>query len=127
MSESSPGAQSAQSVERQPLSTLRHSLAHLMASAVQKLHPGVRFGFGPSIDHGFYYDFDLPAPLTDKDLAAITKEMRRIANRSGPIECEELTREEALKRLGDQGQTYKQEALGLIPEGEKITFYSHGE
>ena len=78
MSESSPGAQSAQSVERQPLSTLRHSLAHLMASAVQKLHPGVRFGFGPSIDHGFYYDFDLPAPLTDKDLAAITKEMQKI-------------------------------------------------
>ena len=127
MSESSPGAQSAPSVERQPLSTLRHSLAHLMASAVQKLHPGVRFGFGPSIDHGFYYDFDLPQALTDKDLASISKEMRRIANRSGPIECEELTREEALKRLSDQGQTYKEEALGLIPEDEKITFYSHGE
>ena len=127
MSESSPGAQPTQSVERPPLSTLRHSLAHLMASAVQKLHPGVRFGFGPSIEHGFYYDFDLPEPLTDKDLAAITKEMRRIANRSGPIECEELTREEAQKRLSGQGQTYKEEALGLIAEGEKITFYSHGE
>ena len=48
-----------------PLSTLRHSVAHLMASAVQKLFPGVRFGFGPEIEHGFYYDFDLPEPLTD--------------------------------------------------------------
>jgi len=98
-----------------------------MASAVQKLYPGVRFGFGPSIEHGFYYDFDLPDALTDKDLASITKEMRRIANRSGSIQREELTREQAMERLAAQGQSYKQEALGLIPEGEQITFYSHGE
>ena len=50
-----------------PLSTLRHSVAHLMASAVQKLIPGAQFGFGPSIEHGFYYDFDLPEQLTDKE------------------------------------------------------------
>ena len=52
-----------------------------MASAVEKLYPGVQFGFGPAIEHGFYYDFDLPEPLEEKDLARIEKEMRRIAQR----------------------------------------------
>ena len=110
-----------------PLSTLRHSVAHLMASAVQKLYPGVRFGFGPEIEHGFYYDFDLPESLTDKDLRRIEKEMRRIAKRSPKIEREELTRGAARARLEEWGQTYKVEALDLIPEGEEITFYFHGE
>jgi len=110
-----------------PLSTLRHSTAHLMASAVAKLFPGVRFGFGPDIEHGFYYDFDLPEPLTEKDLRRIEKEMRRIARRSPVIEREELSRDAARARLAAAGQTYKVEALDLIPEGEAITFYSHGE
>ncbi|MEZ6006069.1 MAG: threonine--tRNA ligase [Planctomycetota bacterium] len=109
-----------------PLSTLRHSVAHLMASAVQNLYPGVQFGFGPSIEHGFYYDFDLPEPLTEKDLSKIEKEMRRIANRSPQIRLETVTREEAKKRLAAQGQHYKVEAVDLIPEGEEITFYYHG-
>ncbi len=108
-----------------PLSTLRHSVAHLMASAVAKLFPGVRFGFGPSIDHGFYYDFDLEEPLTDKDLRKIEKEMRRIAKRSPELVCHEVTRDEARERLS--GQDYKLEALELIPADEKITFYSHGD
>ena len=110
-----------------PLSTLRHSTAHLMASAVAKLFPRVRFGFGPDIEHGFYYDFDLPEPLTEKDLRRIEKEMRRIAKKSPVIEREELSRDEARARLAAAGQTYKVEALDLIPEGEAITFYSHGE
>ena len=59
-----------------PLSTLRHSVAHLMASAVERLYPGVQFGFGPAIEHGFYYDFDLAQPLEEQDLARIEKEMR---------------------------------------------------
>ena len=119
--------QEAEQVARPPVSTLRHSVAHLMASAVQKLFPGAQFGFGPNIEHGFYYDFDLAEPLTDKDLKRIEKEMRRIAQRSPEIECEELTREEARQRLTDWGQAYKLEALDLIPEEEKITFYSHGD
>ena len=109
-----------------PLSTLRHSVAHLMASAVQRLHPEVRFGFGPSIEHGFYYDFDLPEPLTEKDLKRIEKEMRRLAKRSPEIRCETLTREAARQRLESWGQSYKVEALELIPEDEPITFYTHG-
>ena len=84
--------QEAEQVARPPVSTLRHSVAHLMASAVQKLHPSVQFGFGPDIDHGFYYDFDLEEPLTDKDLKQIEKEMRRIAKRAPKIEREEVSR-----------------------------------
>jgi len=110
-----------------PLSTLRHSVSHLMASAVAKLYPGVQFGFGPAIDHGFYYDFDLKEPLTEADLRKIEKEMERIAKRSPEMKCVEVSRDEARTRLANAGQTYKVEAVDLIPEGEKITFYRHGD
>ena len=67
-----------------PLSTLRHSVSHLMASAVAQLYPGVKFGFGPAIEHGFYYDLELPQPLEDADLRRISFSMRaRSASSSG--------------------------------------------
>ena len=109
-----------------PLATLRHSVSHLMASAVASLYPGAKFGFGPAIEHGFYYDIELPEPLEEKDLAKIEKEMRRIAKRSPELVCTESTREEAKRLLAGQGQTYKVEAVDLIPEDEPITFYTHG-
>jgi threonyl-tRNA synthetase len=110
-----------------PLSTLRHSVSHLMASAVAKLYPGARFGFGPSIEHGFYYDIDLPDPLEAKDLKRIEKEMRKLAKRTPELECFEATRDEAKERLRAAGQDYKVEAVDLIPEDEAITFYRHGD
>ena len=110
-----------------PLSTLRHSVAHLMASAVGKLFPGAKYGFGPSIDHGFYYDFELERPLEDKDLRKIEKEMRRIAKRSKEIVKETVDREQAKARLEEWGQSYKVQALDDIPEDEEISFYTHGE
>jgi len=113
--------------EPSPLATLRHSVAHLMASAVERLFPGVRFGFGPSIEHGFYYDFDLPEPLEDADLKRIEKEMRRIAKQTPELVCHEVSRDEARERLAAKSQDYKVEALDGIPEDEAITFYSHGE
>ena len=108
-----------------PLATLRHSVSHLMASAVGKLWPGVRYGFGPAIEHGFYYDFDLPEPLAEGDLRRIEKEMRRIARAAPEMVCTEVDREEARRRL--EGQTYKLEALEELPEGERITFWGHGD
>jgi threonyl-tRNA synthetase len=117
----------AQVAQPYPLSTLRHSVSHLMASAVAKLHPGVQFGFGPSIEHGFYYDFALEHPLTDEDLRKIEAEMARIAKRAKPFERIAVSREEAKRRLAAKGQHYKIEAVDRIPEGEEITFYSHGE
>lgn len=110
-----------------PLSTLRHSVSHLMASAVGKLFPGVKYGFGPSIEHGFYYDFDLEEPLSDKDLRRIEKEMRKLAKKTPEFECIEVDRDGARERLASDNQTFKVEAVDLIPEGEKITFYRHGE
>jgi threonyl-tRNA synthetase len=110
-----------------PLATLRHSVSHLMASAVARLYPGTKFGFGPSIEHGFYYDMELPEPLEEKDLKRIEKEMRRIAKQSPELVCTELTRDEAKARLADDGQSYKVEAVDLIPEDERITFYTHGD
>ena len=92
-----------QVAEPYPLSTLRHSVSHLMASAVAKLHPGVQFGFGPSIEHGFYYDFDLKEPLNESDLRKIEKEMARIAKRAAPMTKVEVTRDEAKRRLAARG------------------------
>ena len=123
----STAASASQVGEPFPLSTLRHSVSHLMASAVQRLYPGVSFGFGPAIDHGFYYDFELPVKLEESDLAAIEKEMRRIAKQTPAIVREEVTREQARARLADAKQGYKLEAIDLIPQGEAITFYRHGD
>ncbi|MDP6370564.1 MAG: threonine--tRNA ligase, partial [Planctomycetota bacterium] len=113
--------------EPYPLSTLRHSVAHLMASAVQNLYPGVKFGFGPAIEHGFYYDFDLPEPLVEKDLKRIEKEMRRIAKKTPELQCAEYGRETARTRLLERNQDFKVEGLESIPQGEAITFWSHGD
>ncbi|MFT5287984.1 MAG: threonyl-tRNA synthetase [Planctomycetota bacterium] len=121
-------AQKAAPVEEPyPLSTLRHSVSHLMASAVESLYPGVKFGFGPSIEHGFYYDFQLPEPLEAKDLKRIEKEMRKIAKKSPEFTCIETTRDEAKERLSAKDQDFKVEAVHLIPEGETITMYRHGD
>ena len=113
--------------EPYPLSTLRHSVSHLMASAVGKLFPGVQYGFGPSIEHGFYYDFLLEKPLEEKDLRAIEKEMHRQAKQNPELVCTEHARDEARRRLVDNGQSFKVEALDDLPPEAKITFFSHGE
>src|SRR5688572_26099168 len=78
------------------LQVIRHSAAHVMADAVQRLFPGTQVTIGPAIDQGFYYDFDRPeGPFTDKDLASIEKEMRRIIKEKRPFLREEVTREQA--------------------------------
>jgi len=98
-----------------------------MASAVGKLFPGVQFGFGPSIEHGFYYDFLLEQPLEAKDLRRIEKEMRKVAKKTPELVCTEYSREEARQRLVDRGQSFKVEALDDLPEDATITLWSHGD
>jgi threonyl-tRNA synthetase len=112
-----------------PLETLRHSASHLMASAVQNLWPGTRYGVGPAIEHRFYYDFEFPAGvrISDADLPRIEKEMLRIAGENRSFVCTTVTREEAKKRLESMRQPFKLEILSGILEGEPITFYSHGD
>lgn len=100
---------------------IRHTCAHVMAMAVQKLFPDAKVTIGPWIDNGFYYDFDME-PLTDKDLKRIKKEMDRIISRNLPLLREEVTREEAQKRIMAINEPYKMEILESIKE-EPITVY----
>jgi len=77
------------------LDILRHSCSHIMAQAVKELWPEVKLGIGPSIEDGFYYDFDKKGPFTDEDLAAIEKKMQEIIAKKEPFTREELSKEEA--------------------------------
>ena len=100
------------------LEALRHSVSHIMADAVLRLFPEAKVAIGPPIEHGFYYDFELPRPLTDEDLPAIEAEMRKVLAEAGDFSCSSLTRAEAAERLRAAGQDYKVELLEDIPEGE---------
>lgn len=108
------------------LHALRHSVSHVMADAVLRLFPGGKVAIGPPIEHGFYYDFELPRALTAEDLPRIEEEMRRILAQAGEFRCLRLSREEARRRIEASGQGYKLQLLADIPEGEEITFYDHG-
>ena len=110
-----------------PLETIRHSAAHIMAAAVNKLFPGVMFDIGPSTADGFYYDFDISQRLIPEDLEKIEDEIKAIINSRLPFEYFELNRQEAEKMLQEKKQKYKIERLADIPEGEKISFYKVGD
>ena len=110
-----------------PLETIRHSAAHVMAAAVQKLYPDAKFDIGPATENGFYYDFDMEHRLVNEDLKEIEKQMKKLIGRKLPFEHFELPREEAQKMLTEAGQPYKLERLADIPEGEKIGFYRTGD
>ena len=97
-----------------------------MAEAVLRLFPGGKVAIGPSIEHGFYYDFELSRPLTEEDLPAIEEEMRKVMGSAGEFACQTLTRAEAEKRLRASGQSFKLQILERIPAGEAISFYDHG-
>ena len=111
--------------ESESLKKIRHTTSHVMAMAVQKLFPKAQVTIGPWIENGFYYDFDTPEPFTEQDLKAIKKEMIKIINRKLPVIREELSREEAERRIKEINEPYKLEILeGLI---EPITLYHVGE
>ncbi|MEG4292797.1 threonine--tRNA ligase [Microcoleus sp. C2C3] len=111
--------------ESESLKKIRHTTSHVMAMAVQKLFPKAQVTIGPWIENGFYYDFDTPEPFTEQDLKAIKKEMIKIINRKLPVIREEVSREEAERRIKEINEPYKLEILeGLI---EPITVYHLGE
>lgn len=107
--------------------TYWHSSAHLMAEALQELYPGVKFGIGPAIDKGFYYDVDLgDRQLTADDLEAIEKKMMELAKRDVSFERKDVPKDEALAYFEEKGDEYKLELLEDLEDGS-ITFYSQGE
>jgi threonyl-tRNA synthetase len=111
------------------LDSMRHSAAHVMAAAVLELFPDAKLGIGPAIRDGFYYDFDLPRPLTPADLEAVEERMRAQVAAGLPFERSELGRDAALAMLGEQGQDYKVEIIRDLPpdQSETVSFYRHGE
>ncbi len=112
--------------ESETLKKIRHTASHVMAMAVQKLFPKAQVTIGPWIENGFYYDFDSPEPFSDKDLKAIQKEMVKIINRKLPVIREQVSREEAQKRIEAINEPYKLEILADIKQ-EPITIYHLGE
>ena len=106
------------------LSMIRHSMAHVMAEAVLEIFPGTKIAIGPSIENGFYYDFDLPRPLQDADLETITEHMKNIIASGVPFVRKEVSREEAKKLFADQ--PYKLELIDAIPENETVSLYTQG-
>ncbi|MDA0666581.1 MAG: threonine--tRNA ligase [Planctomycetota bacterium] len=109
-----------------PLEALRHSVSHIMADAVLRIFPEAKVAIGPPIEHGFYYDFELPRPLTEEDLPVIEEEMAKILQEAGAFERSTMSREDAKAKLTAEGQSYKVELLDDLPEDEEISFYSHG-
>ncbi len=111
------------------LEVLRHTCAHVLAQAVKELFPSAKLGIGPAIENGFYYDFDYERPFTPEDLEKISKKMEEIIKKALPLKREDMSIEDAQKRLEDAKEVYKLELLDQLKEqGEKVvSFYTQGD
>jgi threonyl-tRNA synthetase len=114
--------------EPEPLPTLRHSSAHLMAQAVVQLFPGTQLAIGPPIEHGFYYDFARAQAFTPEDLVSIEARMHELAKADYPIVREEMSREEAIRFYEARGEPFKLEILHDLPADiSRVSFYRQGD
>ena len=104
-----------------------HTTSHIMAQAVKRLYPDAKLAIGPSIENGFYYDFDVEKPFSEDDLKAIEEEMKKIVKEDYELERFELPREEALKLMEERKEPYKVELINDLPEDEVISFYKQGD
>lgn len=107
--------------------TYWHTCSHVLAQAMKRLHPEVKLAIGPSIENGFYYDFDTPAPFTEAQLGELEAEMRKICKEKLKLERFELPRAEAVKFMEEKGEPYKVELINDLPEDAVISFYKQGE
>ena len=111
-----------------PLEILRHSAAHLLAAAVVELYPDAKYGIGPAVEDGFYYDFDFGGrSISESDLPGIESRMRRLAQADIPFVHEILPREEAIEAFTQRGQDYKLELIADKVEGDEVSVYWTGE
>jgi len=110
-----------------PLHMLRHSTAHLLAAAVTELYPDAKYGIGPPVEDGFYYDFAFSKPITEADLRPIESRMRRIAQEDKPFVHDTMNREQALAEFRRRGQDYKIELINDKVEGDEVSVYHTGE
>ena len=109
------------------LDILRHSTAHLLAQAVQRLYPGAQVTIGPVVDNGFYYDFAYERPFTPDDLPLIEDEMRKIVKEAMPLTRSVKSRDEAVEFFKGIGESYKAEIIESIPSNEELSLYTQGE
>lgn len=109
------------------LEMIRHDAAHVLAEAVQELFPGTQVTIGPSIEHGFYYDFARDEPFTPEDLPAIEAKMKEIIGRGAAFQREEWDRDEAIDFFTARGELYKAELIRDLPESETISVYRQGQ
>ncbi len=104
-----------------------HTTSHIMSQAIKRLYPEMKLAIGPSIDNGFYYDFDTDKPFTPEMLEEIETEMKKIIKEDLPLERFELPREEAIKFMEEKEEPYKVELINDLPEDAVISFYKQGE
>lgn len=117
-----------QCAPEEELHVIRHTAAHILAQAVKRLYPGAHFAYGPATDKGFYYDVDLGEnKLSDEDLEAIEKEMRKIVKENLPIKPSIRPRDEAIRLMEERGEIYKVEHIGDLADDAPISFYTQGE
>ena len=107
--------------------TYWHTCSHVLAQAMKRLHPEVKLAIGPSIDNGFYYDFDTPEPFTEGQLEELEAEMRKICKEKLKLERFELPRAEAIRFMEERGEPFKVELIHDLPEDAVISFYKQGE
>ena len=113
--------------DEEGIEVMRHSAAHLMAQAIKRLYKEVKFGVGPVIEEGFYYDMEMEHKLTPEDLPKIEKEMQRIIDENLEIKRKEVSRQEAIDMFKAIGDDLKLELIDAIPEDEQVTIYEQGE
>ncbi len=106
--------------------TFWHTSSHILAEALESLYPGIKFGIGPSIENGFYYDVDSPKPITEADLAVIEKKMEELARSKEQLVRTEISKAEALATFTEKGDEYKLELINALEDGT-ITFYTNGQ
>ena len=112
--------------DKQGISVIRHTTSHVLAEAVKRVFPDAKLAIGPSIETGFYYDFE-HAPFTREDLDKLEAEMKKIIKEGKKLERFELPREEAIKFMEEKGEPYKVELIKDLPEDAVISFYSQGD
>jgi len=105
----------------------RHTTSHVLAQAIKRLYPDTKLAIGPSVDDGFYYDFDFETPVSNGDFDKIEAEMKKIIKENLPLERFELPRAEAIKFMEEKGETYTVELINDLPEDAVISFYKQGE
>ncbi|ATD54350.1 threonine--tRNA ligase [Clostridium chauvoei] len=113
--------------DEKAVEVIRHSTSHILAQAVKRIYKDAKLAIGPSIENGFYYDFDIETPLTTEDLQKIEKEMNNIIKENLGFERIDIPREDAIKLMEEKDEPYKVELIRDLPENEKISLYKQGE